>query len=60
VVEILKFKKGGIKHAQLPSDAPGWDEFSRMTWEQIEAGAQMNRPGFKVVRKLLTDRRFDR
>jgi len=31
-----------------------------MTWEQIEAGARANSPGFKVVRKLLTDKRFDK
>ena len=31
-----------------------------LTWEQIEQGAKENRPGFKVVRKLLSDRRFDR
>jgi hypothetical protein len=31
-----------------------------MTWEEIEAGAKANRPGFKTVRKLLSDRRFDR
>jgi hypothetical protein len=31
-----------------------------MTWEQIEEGAVAGKPGFKVVRKLLTDKRFDR
>ena len=31
-----------------------------MTWEQIEAGARANRSGFKVVHKLLTDKRFDK
>jgi len=31
-----------------------------MTWEQIESGAKVNRAGFKVVRKLLTDKRFDK
>jgi hypothetical protein len=30
-----------------------------MIWEDIEAGAKANKPGFKVVRKLLTDKRFD-
>jgi hypothetical protein len=34
--------------------------FMQMTWEQIEEGARANRPGFKVVRKLLTDKRFDK
>jgi hypothetical protein len=31
-----------------------------MTWEEIEGGAEANVPGFKVVRKLLTDKRFDK
>jgi hypothetical protein len=31
-----------------------------MSWEQIESGAAANEPGFKVVRKLLTDKRFDK
>jgi hypothetical protein len=31
-----------------------------MTWEEIEDGAEANVPGFKVVRKLLTDKRFDK
>jgi hypothetical protein len=60
VSDILKQKRGSIKQAHLPSGSPSWDEFSEMSWEQIEEGAAANRPGFKVVRKLLTDRRFDR
>ena len=60
VSEILRQKKGGIKQAPLPSGSPSWNEFSQMTWEQIEAGAGADKPGFKVVRKLLTDKRFDR
>ena len=31
-----------------------------MMWEEIERGAASNLPGFKMVRKLLTDQRFDR
>lgn len=60
VSEILKQKKGSIKQAPLASGSPSWSEFSQMTWEQIEAGAGADKPGFKVVRKLLTDKRFDR
>ena len=59
VAEILKLKKAGIKRAALPTGSPSWKEFSEMTWEQIEFGAKANLPGFKVVHKLLTDRRFD-
>lgn len=60
VADILKKKKGSVKQARLPQGSPDWDEFSQMTWEEIEAGAKANQPGFKVVRKLLTDKRFDR
>ena len=44
----------------VPSGSPSWDEFAEMTWEQLEEGAAADKPGFKVVRKLLTDKRFDR
>jgi hypothetical protein len=60
VADILKQKKGSIKQAQLPKGSPSWDKFGQMTWEQIEEGARVNKPGFKVVRRLLTDKRFDR
>lgn len=60
VSEILRQKKGGIKQAQLPEGSPSWDDFGRLTSEEVEAGARANKPGFKLVRKLLTDRRFDR
>jgi len=60
VSDILEQKKGSIKQAQLPVGSLSWDDLSRMTWEQIENGAQANEPGFKVVRKLLTDKRFDK
>jgi len=32
----------------------------QMTWEQIDEGARANMPGFKVIRKLLSDKRFDK
>jgi len=31
-----------------------------MIWEEIEQGVEENIPGFTVVRKLLSDRRFDK
>jgi hypothetical protein len=31
-----------------------------MTWEEIDEGARKNLAGYKTVRKLLTDQRFDR
>ena len=58
--EILRRKKASIKQARLPQGSPDWQEFSQMVWEQIEEGARDNKPGFKVVRKLLTDKRFNK
>jgi hypothetical protein len=58
--DILRQKKASIKLARLPKGSPDWDEFSEMTWEEIEHGVRVNKPGFKVVRKLLTDKRFDK
>lgn len=58
--EILKLKKASIKQAPLPEGALSWDDFCEMFWEDIEAGIAANQPGFKVVRKLLSDRRFDK
>lgn len=60
VSEILKGKKGSIKQAQLPASSPSWEEFIEMIWEEIERGAEENIPGFRMVRKLLSDRRFDK
>jgi hypothetical protein len=60
VADIRKQKKASIKQACLPSESPDWDTLMQMTWEQIEEGARANRPRFKVVRKLLADKRFDK
>ncbi len=60
VAEILQRKKASIKQAPLPSGSPDWTSLSAMTWEQIDEGARTNRLGFKAVRKLLTDQRFDK
>ncbi len=37
-----------------------WDELSQVTWEEIERNANVNMTGFKAIRKLLSDRRFDK
>jgi hypothetical protein len=58
--EILRLKKGSIKTAPLPSGAPTWNQIDAMMWEEIDEAAQRNEPGFKIIRKLLADQRFDR
>lgn len=60
MADILNLKKGSIKQAQLPEGSPSWDEINQMTWEQIEFSANANLRGFKAIRKLLSDRRFDK
>ena len=52
-------KRASNRHDSLRGRRIGMHSAS-MTWEQVEDGARANRPGFKVVRKLLTDKRFDK
>jgi hypothetical protein len=60
VAQILRNKKGSIMRAPLPSGAPSWQEIMNMTLSQVRAAARENRPGFRTILKLLTDRRFNR
>jgi hypothetical protein len=60
VADILQLKKGSVRTAPLPPGAPPWADLEAMAWEQVEESARRNEPGFKTVRKLLTDQRFDR
>jgi hypothetical protein len=60
VSDILRTKKASVRTAPLPPGSPSWSEFESMTWEEIDEGARRNLPGYKTVRKLLTDQRFDR
>lgn len=60
VRDILLRKKASIRTAPMPAGSPGWREIEDWTWEEIDAAAQANRTGFKTVRKLLSDTRFDR
>lgn len=57
VSDILRLKRGSIRQAPLPEGAKPWSEIESMTWEQVQASKG---PGWKAVRKLLTDQRFDR
>jgi len=60
VRDILKLKKGSIRNAPLEPGSPSWDDILDMTWEEIEAAAKADKPGFRTIKKLLTDGRFDR
>ncbi len=60
VAEILKDKRGSIKNAPLDPGSPSWDSILEMTWEEIEERADKGEPGFKTIKKLLKERRFDK
>jgi len=60
VREILALKKASIRAAPLPPGSPAWDSLFDFTWEQVTTAARQNIPGFKTIRKLLSDQRFDR
>lgn len=60
VRDILKLKKGTIRQVPLDPGSPSWDSILDMTWEQVDAAANANKTGFKTIRKLLGDNRFDK
>ena len=60
VRDILVLKKASVRNAPLPEGSPRWQDLENWIWEDIETAAQANRPGFKTIRKLLSDGRFDK
>jgi hypothetical protein len=60
VGDILKNKKGSIKNAPLEKGSPSWEQVQDMTMSEIESGAKDNKPGYRTIRKLLTDSRFNK
>ncbi len=60
VSQILRRKKASIKNAELEEGAPSWEEILDLPFTEIERGARRGLPGYRTIRKLLTDRRFDR
>lgn len=60
VSEILKGKRASIKHAPLQPGAPSWDEIMQLTWGQILDGAEQRKPGFRMIKKLLQKKEYDR
>jgi hypothetical protein len=59
-IDILKLKKASIRQAPLPPESPSWTAVEGMIWEEIDDAAQRNVPGYKTIRKLLADQRFDK
>jgi hypothetical protein len=60
VAGILAGKQASIKTPALPPGSPSWDDILHLTWEEVEENARRRVPGFKTIRKLLTDGRFDK
>ncbi|MBI3468133.1 MAG: hypothetical protein HY000_34435 [Planctomycetes bacterium] len=60
VAEILRLKKASVRNAPLEAGSPTWEEIEGLAWEEISLMAAQSLPGYKTIRKLLSDRRFDR
>ncbi len=60
VREILEGKQGAILRASLPPGSPEWDEIMDLPWEEIVLRARRRLIGYATIRKLLSDKRFDR
>ena len=58
--DILKRKKASIKFAPLPPGAPSWGQIEKEKWRDIQRKAKKGVTGYKTIRKLLTDKRFDK
>jgi hypothetical protein len=60
VEEVLARKKGSILRAPLPPGSPDWDDIRAERMSDVARKARENVPGYKAIRKLLCDRRFDK
>jgi len=60
VREVLKGKKASIRQAPLPPGSPSWDDVLDLSLSDIEHRADANEPGYRTIRKLLKNKRFDR
>ncbi len=60
VAEILKRKRAGIRQAALDPGSPSWDEILDLTWWDVKERARRRLPGYKTLRKLLSDSEYNR
>jgi hypothetical protein len=60
VREILNGKRGSIRTAPLEPNSPSWDDILDLTWEDVVEKATADEPGFRTIKKLPGDRRFDK
>jgi hypothetical protein len=60
VAEILKTKRARIKYAPLDPGSPSWDDILDLTWEDVDERARRRLPGYKTLRKLLSDPEYNK
>jgi hypothetical protein len=60
VAEILVGKKASVRNAPLEGGSPSWGEIEGMMWEEVVEKAEADAPGFRTIKKLLGDKRFDK
>lgn len=60
VQQILKGKKGSITNAPLPPGSPSWENIRGLKWGVVVARASGGQAGYRKIKKLLTDARFDK
>ena len=59
VREILRGKRASIKQAALDPGSPSWDDIMDEFWEEIVRRATRRERGYRTIKKLLSDKRFD-
>jgi hypothetical protein len=57
---ILAGKKASIRDAPLEAGSPAWDDILDLTWEDVVERARRREKGFRTIRKLLSDNRFNK
>ena len=60
VAHVLRGKQASIRQAPLPPGSPSWDDLLTLPMVEVERRANNNEPGYRTVRKLLKDRRFEK
>ena len=60
VREILDGKESRIRRALLDPGGPEWGDILDLTWEEISRRAARNEPGFRTIKKLLGQKRFNK
>ena len=53
-------KKASVKDAALEPGSASWDDIMELTWEEVQAKAKRNVPGFKTIKKLLGSKEYDK